>query len=227
MQQQAARLRACFCKAVFLVSEKIDFNLYLITDRKLFKAGCSMYVAIETALEAGIKAVQLREKDLPVREILDMAYWMRELTDEFNAKLFINDRVDVAMAVNADGVHLTQNSMPAYAVRKISGDKFIIGQSTHNIEEALKAQEEGVDFITLGPVFKTPSKMQYGEPIGIEAIKNAKKSVSIPLFAIGGIKPENVQKVRSAGADGIALISAILAAEDKRQISEEILRLLK
>ncbi len=186
-----------------------------------------MYVALETALEAGIKAIQLREKDLPVREILDMAYWMRELTNEFNARLFINDRVDIAMAVGADGVHLTQNSMPAYAVRKIAGDKFIIGQSTHSFYEALKAQKEGVDFITLGPIFKTPSKMQYGEPIGIETIKNTKKSVSIPVFAIGGIKPENVKKVRNAGADGIALISAILAAENKRQISEEILRLLK
>lgn len=209
------------------MSNKIDFNLYLITDRKLFKAGCSMYVALETALEAGIKAVQLREKDLPIREILDMAYWMRELTDEFDAKLFINDRVDIAMAVGADGVHLTQNSIPAYAVRKISGGRLIICQSTHSVEEALKAQNEGADFITLGPIFKTPSKMQYGEPIGIETIRNAKKSLSIPVFAIGGIKPENVKKVRNVGADGIALISAILAAEDKRQISEEILRLLK
>lgn len=186
-----------------------------------------MYVALETALEAGINAIQLREKDLSVRELLDMAYWMRELTNEFNAKLFINDRVDVALAVEADGVHLTQNSMPAYAVRKISGEKFIIGQSTHSIEEALRAQNDGVDFITLGPVFETPSKIKYGKPIGLETLKSVKKVISIPVFAIGGINPENVKKVRNTGADGIALISAILAAEDKRQISEELLRLLK
>ena len=186
-----------------------------------------MYLALESVLEAGATVIQLREKDLPVRELLDMAVWMRELTKGYGAKLIINDRVDVALSVKADGVHLGRNSIPAYAVRKISGDKLMIGVSTHSIEEALEAERDGADFITLGPIYPTPSKMKYGNPLGPDIIRKVKTVISIPVFAIGGITLDRVKEAREAGADGIAVVSAILKAENIRETTEDFLRLSK
>jgi len=201
-------------------------KLYLITDRKLFNAQCSLYLALETALQAGVKFIQLREKRLPTRKMLDMAYWMIALTREYGAKLLINDRVDIALAVGADGVHLGQKSLPAHAARKVAGDNFLIGVSTHGIEEALKAEHDGADFITLGPIYHTPSKLKYGAPIGVDIIRQVKSEVSIPVLAVGGIKTDLVNEVLDAGADGVAVISGILAAEDIRGTTEEFLRLV-
>ncbi|MEW6417581.1 MAG: thiamine phosphate synthase [Nitrospirota bacterium] len=204
-----------------------DFKLYLITDRKLFNTQCSLYIAVEDALNAGVKVIQLRETDLPTRKLLDMATWMLELTKEYGAKLFINDRVDIALAVGADGVHLGQKSIPAHAVRKIPGNRLLIGVSTHSIDEAIEAERDGADFITIGPIYQTPSKLKYGNPIGIETLKKVKSEVSIPVLAIGGIKLDKVKEVKEAGADGIALISAIFTAENIKETTEEFLRLLK
>ncbi|MEW6740709.1 MAG: thiamine phosphate synthase [Nitrospirota bacterium] len=196
----------------------VDFKIYLITDRKL--------IAVEEALKAGVKAVQLREKDLPTRELLDMAYKMRELTARHDAKLFINDRADIAMCVNADGVHLGQSSMPAYAVRKVVGDRMMIGVSTHNLDEALTAEREGADFITFGPIYPTPSKLKYGKPVGVESLKKIAERVVIPIFGIGGIKPDNAKEVVNAGAYGVALISGILGEADVSSATEKYLKIL-
>ncbi len=204
----------------------IGFKLYLITDRKLFADSGEMFAAVEEALKAGVKAVQLREKDLATRELLDMAYRMRELTARYNARLFINDRADIAMCVNADGVHLGQSSMPVYAARKVVGDKFMIGVSTHNLDEALTAEREGADFITFGPIYRTPSKLKYGRPVGIESLKIVAEKVSIPVFGIGGIKPDNVKEVVNAGAHGAALISGILGEHDVRKAAGNYLKIL-
>ena len=155
-----------------------------------------------------------------------MAYRMRELTETYHGKLFINDRVDIALAVEADGVHLGKESMPADAVRKTFQDRLIIGMSTHSLDEALDAEESGADFITLGPIFHTPSKMKYGEQIGIDTLKKARAEISIPIFAIGGVKLDKVPEIKEAGADGVALISAILTAGNIRETTEEFLRLL-
>jgi thiamine-phosphate pyrophosphorylase len=201
-------------------------KLYLITERKLFHAQCSLYLALETALQAGVKYIQLREKRLPTRMILDMAYWMIELVREYGAKLLINDRVDIALAVGADGVHLGQKSLPAHAVRKITGDNFLIGVSTHSLHEALEAEKDGADFITLGPIYQTPSKLRYGDPVGVDIIKKVKSQVSVPVLAIGGVKTDTVHEVVSEGADGVAVISGILAAENIRGTTEEFLRLI-
>jgi thiamine-phosphate pyrophosphorylase len=186
-----------------------------------------MYLAFETALEAGVKAIQLREKDLSAKALLDMAYWMRELTNEFGAQLFINDRVDVALSVKADGVHLGRQSIPVQAVRKIAGKTLMIGVSTHTVGEAIEAEKDGADFITLGPVYETPSKAKYGKPVGLETLREAKSRTTLPIFAIGGIKPGNVREVKEAGADGIALISAILTAQDIKKTTEDFLRVMK
>ena len=183
--------------------------------------------AVEEALKAGVKAVQLREKDLGTRPLLQLAYEMRELTSRYGARLFINDRVDIAMAVEADGVHLGQGSFPAHAAKKASEGRLIIGVSTHSLDEASKAVEEGADFVTFGPVFETPSKMKYGRPLGLEVLREACDKITVPVFGIGGIKKEMVSEVLDAGAAGIALISAILAAEDIQSNTKELMRLLK
>ncbi|MBF0519881.1 MAG: thiamine phosphate synthase [Nitrospirae bacterium] len=203
----------------------IDFKLYLISDRSLVNKPCCD--VLEAALMAGAGAVQLREKDLNIKEIMVLAEKLRELTKTYKAKLFINDRVDVALAVEADGVHLTHNSIPVAAARKIAGDRLIIAQSTHSLEEAILAQSKGADFITLGPIYETKSKLQFGPPIAVQTITKVKKKLKIPVFAIGGIKSDNLTEVLEAGADGIAVISGILSSNDVFGETKKYLELLK
>lgn len=203
----------------------IDFNLYLITNRTIVPDN-NIFGAIEEALKGGVRAVQLREKDLRIRELLDMAYRMRELTKRHGAKLFINDRVDVAVAIEADGVHLGRKSIPPWAAKRVSKD-LLVGVSTHSVQEAIQAEKEGADFITLGPVFYTPSKAGYGEPVGLDILRAVCSSVSLPVLAIGGIKLENVKDVINSGAKGVAVISAILGAVNIKDAVEIFLRCLK
>jgi thiamine-phosphate pyrophosphorylase len=192
----------------------IDFRLYLITDRKV--ATKPLPEAVRLALEGGVRAVQLREKDLPVRELLSLARELRSMTREFEAKLFINDRVDVAVAVDADGVHLGTRSMPPEGARKVVGKDMLIGVSTHNLEEAQVAEAGGADFITFGPIFETSSKVKYGIPVGLDAMKSLIPEVSVPIFAIGGIHGGNIQQIIMSGAAGVAMISAIFSSPDIR-----------
>lgn len=201
---------------------KIEFNLYLITDRKQTKL--PLLEAIRRALQGGVRAVQLREKDLPIRELLSLAMDLRDLTKEFGARLFINDRVDVAVAIEADGVHLGHQSMPADAVRKIVGDKMLIGVSTHTLEEAMAAEKTGADFVTFSPVYLTPSKVHYGPPAGTAALRTVKQKVRIPVFGLGGITYDKAAEVMRAGADGLAMISAIFAAGDVKKAAEDMNR---
>ncbi|MCI0468444.1 MAG: thiamine phosphate synthase [Nitrospirae bacterium] len=194
-------------------------KLYLITDRKLSSG-------VEDALKAGVKAVQLRDKELSTRELLALAYKMRGLTTQYNAKLFINDRLDIAMNVDADGVHLGQASMPVHAIKKVVGEKLMIAVSTHNLREAEIAQKEGADFITFGPVYRTPSKLKYGEPLGLDKLTDVCSKAKIPVFAIGGVKADNARDVLDAGAYGIALISGILGAVDIRSAAENYMQII-
>ncbi len=198
----------------------IDFNLYLITDRKQTKL--PLPEAVRLALKGGVRAIQLRERDLPVRELLALAQEIRTLTRKFNAKLFINDRVDIAVAVDADGVHLGHQSMPPEAVRKIVGMKMLIGVSTHNLQEAQSAETGGADFITYGPVYLTPSKVGLGAPVGPESIKNTVNSINIPVFGLGGIKSGNINHVLDSGAYGISMISEIFVSDDIESKAREI-----
>jgi thiamine-phosphate pyrophosphorylase len=230
-------------------NKTIDFRLYLITDRKLFTAclparqvHCSPFTAVKEALKGGARAIQLREKDLGTRELLKLANRMRELTKRYNAKLFINDRLDIALAAGADGVHLAQNSIPVDAVRKAvhtclppacpvgrdrQASRFLIGVSTHSLKEAVEAEKKGADFITLGPVYRTPSKLKYGAPLGIETLKKTAKKIKIPVFAIGGVKINKVNELRNAGAYGVAVISEIFRAEDIKGKTKELIRILE
>lgn len=205
----------------------LDFRLYLITDRKLFPDAAGLFDAVEEVLEGGVKAVQLREKDLPVRQQLEMAYILREITGRHGALLFINDRVDVAVAVGADGVHLGGEGIPLSAARKVCGEKMLIGVSTHSAAGAAEAGKHGADFVTLGPVYETPAKMKYGRPLGTDVLRQAAGKSETPVFAIGGITAGRVQEVKDAGAYGVAVISAILAAGSVKSSTEEFMRLLQ
>ncbi len=202
----------------------VDFKLYLITDRKQTKL--PLPEAVRLALQGGVRAIQLREKGLQVRELLALAFEIRTITREFGAKLFINDRVDVAVAIDADGVHLGHESMPVSAVRKIVGRDMMIGVSTHTVYEARDAEAGGADFITFGPIFETPSKKTYGLPVGSEALKTVKTHIRIPVFGLGGIRTGNLSEVLQAGADGVAMISAILATDDIRQASKDVINFI-
>jgi thiamine-phosphate pyrophosphorylase len=200
----------------------VDFKLYLITDRK--QTRLPLPEAVRLALEGGVKAIQLREKDLPVRDLLQLARELRSVTREFGAKLFINDRVDVALAVEADGVHLGHQSLPPEPVKRLARSRLVVGVSTHTIEEAKAAEAGGADFITFGPVFFTPSKASFGATVGLDCLKSAKKLVKVPIFGLGGIKSGNIRQVLSFGADGVSMISAVFSAEDIRKAAESVLR---
>jgi len=203
----------------------VDFDLYLITDRQQ-TAGQSLPDVIEAALRGGVRAVQVREKDLAPRQLYPLACELRRLTRQYGARLLINDRIDIALAVQADGVHLTTTSLPVAVARRALGSEALIGVSTHNLAEAQAAAEGGADFLVFGPVFHTPSKAPYGEPVGLTALRAVRRAVNIPTLAIGGIKKGNVEQVLAAGADGIAVISAIIAAADPAAATRELLATL-
>ncbi len=189
---------------------RVDFSLYLIADAAQIKE--NLVSLVKLAIDGGVKAVQLRGKELPAAEVLRIGERLRHLTSIESVKLFINDRIDVAMAVDADGIHLGQNSISVMAARAVSGDRFIIGVSAHGLNEAINAAEGGADFITVGPIFETESKVRYGPPIGLTKLSDVCRKVNIPVFAIGGIKVDRVGSVMREGAHGVAVISAILKA---------------
>lgn len=208
----------------------IKLGLVLITDRKICKQ--PLIDTVRFAIKGGVDTVQLREKDLSSNELFKLASDLKEITTELNAGLIINDRPDIMLAVGADGTHIGKRSMPIKEVRKIIGDKKLIGFSAHNLQEAEHAQNEGADYISISPVFATSSKKGINvnqkqaqleqaqleqvqpEPIGPEAIKKIKKTVHCPVIALGGINEDNIDKVLENGADGVAVVSSILLAPD-------------
>jgi thiamine-phosphate pyrophosphorylase len=206
--------------------KNIDFKLYLITDNKLITRHSSLISVVRKALKGGVKAVQLREKNLETLELLKIANKMSDVTKQFNASFFINDRFDIALAVGADGVHLTRNSIPASAVRKAVKKKLLIGVSTHSLKEAREAEKGGADFITVGPVYRTPSKLKYGKPIGLDTLQKITSRVSLPVFAIGGVKSSNIKFIKEAGAYGAAMIREVLASNNINRKTRELVNLL-
>ena len=200
----------------------VDFRVYLITDRRQAPGG-DILQAVAGALEGGLRAVQLREKDLTGKELFRLAERMRDLTASYGARLLVNDRVDVARAVGADGVHLGVSSMPASVARTVLGEGALVGCSTHNARELSEAATQGADFATFGPVYPTPSKAAYGPPVGVPALATACRETALPLFALGGVGAENTREVLEAGAFGIALISYVLAAADPREAAGNLL----
>ena len=205
---------------------RVDFSLYLVTDRKQTN-GRPLLEVVEECLVAGVRAVQLREKDLTTRELFTLAAELRALTRRYRAALLINDRIDVALALEADGVHLPSDSFPAESARKIVGPEMLIGASVHTVAEAKEAEAGGADFVVFGPVFETPSKRPYGPPQGLESLRAVRQAVSLPLFAIGGITPGRGRAVKEAGADGVAAISALLGAPDPGDATRDFFKELE
>ena len=203
-----------------------DFDLYLITDRRQTR-GRELLEVVEQALDGGVRAVQLREKDLAGKELFLLAENTKSLCARYRAQFFINERIDIALAVDADGVQLGSGAIPIDAGRKLLGESKLIGASTHSIKEALAAEQAGADFILFGPVYFTPSKAAYGKPQGLELLKEVVEKISLSVYAIGGVKPENIAAVKKTGARGVALISAVMSAEEPQAASRELLRLLK
>lgn len=197
-------------------------SLYLISDRNQ-TGGRPLFEALEFALEGGLRLIQLREKDLPARDLFELARRVRQLTRRFGAKLLINDRVDIAIAVDADGVHLPASSFNPMEARTLIGSDKLIGLSAHSAQDAIIAEREGADFVTFSPIYYTPSKADYGEPQGLERLEGVCSKVNIPVYALGGIKEENVRDVMVLGAGGVAMISAILEAEDITAETEKLL----
>jgi thiamine-phosphate pyrophosphorylase len=188
-----------------------DFALYLVTDRAIARR--PLAEVVEECLDAGLRAVQLREKDLAVQDLLGLAVSLREVTRRRGGCLLINDRADVALAAGADGVQRTHLSLPVEALRRIGPSSFLIGASVHAEREARQAVAEGADFVVFGPVYDTPSKRQYGQPQGLQALRQVVVAVDRPVIAIGGITPERVREVLAAGAAGVAVISSILGRD--------------
>lgn len=190
-----------------------SFRLYLVTDRQR-TAGRPLLDVVEAALRGGVDAVQLREKDLAGHALFELATQLCALCRRYGARLLINDRVDIALAVHADGVHLPATSFNPRDARCLLGPAAIIGASTHTLDEARGAQENGADFVVFGPIFDTPSKRGFGPPVGLETLTQATRAVALPVIAIGGITADRVAAVRAHGARGVAVVAAILEAPD-------------
>ncbi len=191
--------------------------LYLITDSSISNLTHSQIV--KKAISAGIRIIQIRDKNMSKRDLYDEALRVRDLTRKHNVTFIMNDYIDIAMAVRADGVHLGQDDMPIEEARRISGKKMIIGISTHTISQALKAEGGGADYIGFGPMFKTSTK-NAGRPKGIRALRNICEKIKIPVAAIGGISSDNITGVMDAGADACAVISAIQSGDIRANIQK-------
>lgn len=189
-----------------------DLKLYLVTDSNILK-GRDFYNCIEEALKGGVKMLQLREKNASGKEFLDKAMKLRDLTKKYNVKFIINDRVDIAMLCDADGVHVGQSDIPADEVRRLIGKNKIIGVSARTVEEAMKAKENGADYLGVGAMFTTTTKLD-AKNVTIDKLAQIKKEVNLPIVAIGGLALDNIDKLKKCNIDGYAVVSAILKAND-------------
>lgn len=192
---------------------EVDYTLYLLTDRKIHE-GKDLSRAVEEAIRGGVTLLQMREKEVSTREFYELALEMKELALSFKLPLIINDRLDIALAVDADGLHIGQDDLPLTAARKLLGPGKILGLSVSNVEEAVYGEENGADYLGAGAVYHTGSKDIAAPPIGPGGLKKIKDAVSIPVVAIGGIGLSNIHEVKETGVDGVAVISAILGSQD-------------
>ncbi len=202
------------------------YSLYLVTDRSL-SLGRTNQEVVEAAVRGGVTCVQLREKNLDTRDFIREAKILKQFLDPLHIPLIINDRVDVALAVGATGVHLGQSDMEIGDARKLLGDTSIIGISAECVEDAILAEKEGADYLGLSPVFSTPTKTDTAPPLGLEGVQKIRENVSLPLVGIGGINKDNAKEIIMAGADGIAVVSAIVSAQSPELAAKELLSRIK
>lgn len=203
-------------------SHPTTWGVYLVTDGTQTN-GRPLTDVVDAALRGGIRAVQLRERNLTTRQLLALAEALRTRTDRYAAALLINDRIDVALACAADGVHLPADSFAIGAARALLGAQRVIGVSTHAPGEVAAAAAAGADFAVFGPIYDTPSKRPYGKPLGVRALDAARAAATLPLFAIGGVDARRGAEVLAHGADGIAVIRAVLGAHDPARAARELI----
>lgn len=203
-----------------------DFHLYVITGEQ-FHTNRNYLEVMEEAIVGGADIIQLREKNKTKNELLQMAKDLRELTAKYNVLFIVNDHVDIALAVDADGIHLGQDDLPLEEARKMMGPDKIIGISTHALEEALEAEKNGADYIGVGPIYETKSKVDVVDPVGLQYIREVVAHTSIPFVAIGGIKLHNIDDVLAAGAKRICIISAIVGVEDVKGTAQSFSQKMK
>ncbi len=189
-----------------------ELKFYLVTDSDILRDR-DFYNSIEEALKGGVTMLQLREKNASGKEFLEKAIKLRELTKKYNVKFIINDRVDIAMLCDADGVHVGQSDIPANKVREIIGEDKIVGVSARTVEEALTAKENGADYLGVGAMFTTRTKLD-AKSVSIEKLKEIQEVIKLPVVAIGGLSLSNIYKLKECNVDGYAVVSAILGAEN-------------
>lgn len=200
----------------------VNFRLLLITDRTQ-TGGRPLPFLIQQAVNAGLSAVQLRERDLSTNELLPLACAIQSITARRAVPLIVNDRVDLVLAMNLDGVHLRANSLPVSVARRLVGAARLVGVSTHSIGEVEQANRDGADYVLFGPIFDTPSKRPFGPPFGLEMLAEVCRRSAIPVFAVGGVTSASVSDIRRAGAHGVAVIGAILSRDDVAAATRDLL----
>lgn len=191
---------------------KKDLKLYLVTDSEILKDR-DFYKCIEDAIKSGVTMVQLREKNADGKEFLEKAIKLRKLTNKYNTTFVINDRIDIAILVDADGVHIGQSDIDAVSARKLLGDNKIIGVSARNLQEAKIAKENGADYLGIGAMFSTSTKSD-AKLVSFNTLEEIIKEVNLPFVLIGGITLDNVKKLKHFKPDGYALVSGILGTDD-------------
>ncbi len=202
-----------------------DYSLYLVTDRSLSRGRSSAEI-VAAAVRGGVTCVQLREKQCCTREFIEEARSLQPLLSRYKIPLIINDRLDVALATGADGLHLGQSDMHIGDARRLAGDRMIIGISAETLEDAVLAEQEGADYIGISPVFATKTKTDTSPPLGLAGIRRIRQAVRIPLVGIGGIHSGNIRAVIGAGADGVAVVSAIVSADCAETAAAELKHIL-
>jgi len=213
-------------KELAVKKSDIDYSVYLVTDRGLSK-GRSTLDIVTAAVSGGASVVQLREKSANTREVIEEALRLKAFLRETGVPLIINDRLDVAQAVQADGVHLGQNDMPIEMARHLVGDRMIIGISAESVQDAIAAERAGADYLGVSPIYATPTKTDTAAPLGLEGLRHIRRAVAIPLVGIGGLNRDNTREVIAAGADGVAVVSAIVSADNPESAARELRRLVE
>lgn len=197
-----------------------DYTLYLVTDRQLMSCD-SLTEAVEQAILGGCTMIQLREKELSSLEFYNQAVAVKQVTDKYHIPLIINDRIDIAMAVQATGVHIGQHDLHAAAVRKVIGENMLLGVSASSIAEAIQAQQDGADYLGVGAMFPTGTKTD-ADSVSMEELQKIRAAVSLPIVVIGGINKGNAGRFKPMGIDGLAVVSAIIAQSDIKAAAAEL-----
>lgn len=201
----------------------VNYSLYLVTDRDILR-GRDLVAAVADAIRGGVTLVQLREKDITSREFYELAVTLKKVVNAYKVPLIVNDRLDIALAADADGLHIGQKDLPLVEARRLLGPGKLLGYSVKTIEQAVYGEKKGADYLGAGAVFETGSKADAGKPIGLATLCSIKAAVSLPVVGIGGINAENASAVKRSGADGVSVISAILGHEDVAGAARDLLR---